>query len=120
MDKVTLEARGYGHAAFVLAVVAFHLWFALDAWRASSSLENLMLVVPLTAVALALSAFILAGILRSAADPPDEDGITWVEPELVAEIGFTEWTDAGRLRHPRYLGLRRDKDPRDVVREDPS
>jgi len=54
------------------------------------------------------------------ADPPDEDGITWVEPELVAEIGFTEWTDAGRLRHPRYLGLRRDKDPRDVVREDPS
>jgi len=82
MDKVTLEARGYGHAAFVLAVVAFHLWFALDAWRASSSLENLMLVVPLTAVALALSAFILAGILRSAADPPDEDVPRPVDPRI--------------------------------------
>lgn len=53
-------------------------------------------------------------------DGPRGDGVTFVEPRLVAEIGFTEWTDAGRLRHPRYLGLRRDKDPRDVVREEPS
>lgn len=41
----------------------------------------------------------------------------WVRPDLVAEIGFTEWTDAGRLRHPRFLGLRRDKPARDVARE---
>jgi bifunctional non-homologous end joining protein LigD len=41
----------------------------------------------------------------------------WVEPELVAQIGFAEWTGDGRLRHPRYLGLRRDKPPRKVVRE---
>ncbi|MBK0401329.1 non-homologous end-joining DNA ligase [Limibaculum sp. M0105] len=53
-------------------------------------------------------------------DPPPEDGITWVSPELVAEIGFTEWTDAGKLRHPRYLGLRRDKAAEDVVREEAS
>jgi DNA ligase D-like protein (predicted ligase) len=52
------------------------------------------------------------------ADPPPDDAITWVEPELVAEIGFTEWTEDGKLRHPRYLGLRRDKAPKDVVRED--
>ncbi len=59
-------------------------------------------------------------------DPPFADagsikerGVTWVEPELVAQIGFTEWTGAGRLRHPRYLGLREDKAARDVVREAP-
>jgi bifunctional non-homologous end joining protein LigD len=50
---------------------------------------------------------------------PRERGIHWVRPELVAEIGFTEWTRDGRLRHPRYLGLRRDKEPREVVRETP-
>ncbi len=50
-------------------------------------------------------------------DPPDSDDIHWVTPKLVAEVGFTEWTDAGRLRHPRFLGLRGDKDPEDVVRE---
>ena len=38
-----------------------------------------------------------------------ERHVTWVEPELVAQIGFTEWTRDGRLRHPRFLGLRDDK-----------
>jgi ATP-dependent DNA ligase len=41
----------------------------------------------------------------------------WVRPELVAQVGFGDWSDAGRLRHPRYLGLRVDKDSADVVRE---
>ena len=50
---------------------------------------------------------------------PDADEITWVTPEFVGEFGFTEWTSAGKLRHPRFLGLRRDKDPRKVVRESP-
>ncbi len=45
------------------------------------------------------------------------DGVHWVTPNLVGQFGFTEWTDAGRLRHPRFLGLRRDKDPEEVVRE---
>ena len=40
-----------------------------------------------------------------------------MKPELVAELGFTEWTRAGRLRHPRFLGLRDDKAATDVVRE---
>jgi DNA ligase D-like protein (predicted ligase) len=48
---------------------------------------------------------------------PGVRGATWIEPELVAQIGFTEWTADGRLRHPRFLGLREDKAPRDVVRE---
>ena len=44
-------------------------------------------------------------------------GVHWSEPELVAEIAFTEWTTAGQLRHPRFLGLRTDKRAEDVVRE---
>ncbi len=47
-------------------------------------------------------------------------GVRWVTPDLVAQVGFTEWTGDGRLRHPRYLGLRDDKDPAEVVRERPS
>jgi bifunctional non-homologous end joining protein LigD len=57
-------------------------------------------------------------------DPPFSDaaairerGVTWVRPELVAQIGFMEWTSAGRLRHPRFLGLRDDKPAEQVVRE---
>jgi DNA ligase D-like protein (predicted ligase) len=47
-------------------------------------------------------------------------GVHWVEPELVAEIGFTEWTPYGQLRHPRFLGLREDKPAAEVVRERPT
>jgi bifunctional non-homologous end joining protein LigD len=50
---------------------------------------------------------------------PIPRGTHWVRPELVAQIAFTEWTRDGRLRHPRYLGLRDDKPARDVVREKP-
>jgi DNA ligase D-like protein (predicted ligase) len=45
---------------------------------------------------------------------------TWVEPELVAQVAFMEWTADGRLRHPSFLGLRFDKPARDVVREEPT
>jgi bifunctional non-homologous end joining protein LigD len=44
----------------------------------------------------------------------------WALPELVAEIGFAEWTRDGRLRQPRYQGLRDDKQAREVIRERPS
>jgi bifunctional non-homologous end joining protein LigD len=66
----------------------------------------------------------LRGLERD--DPPFHDvhpiprGTHWVEPELVGQIAFTEWTRDGRLRHPRYLGLRTDKPARDVVRERPT
>jgi bifunctional non-homologous end joining protein LigD len=44
-------------------------------------------------------------------------GVHWAEPELVAQVGFGEWTPDGKLRHPRYLGLRDDKAATEVVRE---
>ena len=66
----------------------------------------------------------LAGLMRplARADAPFYDAprfrdVTWVEPRLVAQVGFAEWTRDGRLRHPRFLGLREDKPARDVVRE---
>lgn len=46
-----------------------------------------------------------------------EKGARWVEPRLVAEIAFSNWTVDGRLRHPSFLGLRPDKVPADVGRE---
>src|SRR5687767_1147200 len=41
----------------------------------------------------------------------------WLKPQLVAQIEFTEWTPDGHLRHSKFVGLRDDKDPREVVRE---
>ena len=41
----------------------------------------------------------------------------WLEPKLVCEISYTEWTRDGRLRHPSFKGLREDKRARDVHRE---
>lgn len=46
-------------------------------------------------------------------------GRHWVAPSLVCEVAYAEWTADGRLRHPAFLGLRRDKRARDVVRERP-
>jgi DNA ligase D-like protein (predicted ligase) len=51
-------------------------------------------------------------------DPVREKGARWARPDLVAAVGFSEWTTDGRLRHPRFEGLLDDKDPQDVVRED--
>ena len=48
-----------------------------------------------------------------------ERGVHWVRPELVAEVVFSEWTADGKLRHPRFEGLRRDKPAREVRRERP-
>ena len=50
---------------------------------------------------------------------PIPKGTHWIEPELVGQFAFSEWTRDGRLRHPRYLGLRDDKRPEEVVRERP-
>jgi ATP-dependent DNA ligase len=42
----------------------------------------------------------------------------WLEPELVAQIEFTEWTPDNHLRHSKFVGLREDKEAREVVREE--
>lgn len=47
----------------------------------------------------------------------DEDNVYWVKPEKVCEVGFTEWTDDGKLRHPRFIGMRYDKEPENVIKE---
>jgi DNA ligase D-like protein (predicted ligase) len=66
---------------------------------------------------------LLAPLVRETPPFEPEKGIpraaTWVEPELVAQIAFMEWTPDGRLRHPSFLGMRFDKPARDVVREEP-
>jgi bifunctional non-homologous end joining protein LigD len=57
------------------------------------------------------------------ADPPtgaEGRRAHWVKPELVAEVRFTEWTRDNTLRHPAFIGLRKDKAAKDVVREKPA
>ncbi|MFW6218913.1 MAG: non-homologous end-joining DNA ligase [Bacteroidota bacterium] len=49
---------------------------------------------------------------------PKSKNIHFIKPKLVCEIGFTEWTNDEKLRHPRYLGLREDKKPEKVIKED--
>ncbi len=51
---------------------------------------------------------------------PSELWCRWLKPELVALVEFTEWTPGNHLRHSRFVGLREDKDPREVVRERPA
>ena len=54
---------------------------------------------------------------------PSDPGLrraVWAEPKLVGEVVFTEWTDEGIIRHPSFQGLREDKKPTEVVREEPS
>ncbi|HEX7082581.1 MAG TPA: DNA ligase D [Gaiellaceae bacterium] len=46
--------------------------------------------------------------------------VQWVEPRLVAEISFGEWTHDGRVRHPVYQGIREDKEAGEVAREEPA
>lgn len=69
----------------------------------------------------------IAGALAELAVPespfergsPPRVGAHWVEPAIVAQVGFSDWTSDGLLRQPRFRGLRTDKMPRDVVREIP-
>lgn len=77
-----------------------------------------------TAASLALLQKQLKPLVRK--DPPSITGVpgpiardaTWVEPNLVGEVEFTEFTPDGKIRHPSWKGLRPDKSPSDVVRED--
>jgi len=44
----------------------------------------------------------------------------WTEPKMVAEVAFTEWTSDGSVRHPSFQGVRADKSPKEIVREEPT
>jgi bifunctional non-homologous end joining protein LigD len=48
-------------------------------------------------------------------DPPREKGIVFLAPRLIAQVSFQEWTADRKLRQPVFLGLRDDKDPREVI-----
>jgi bifunctional non-homologous end joining protein LigD len=48
-------------------------------------------------------------------DPPREKGAVWIEPRLVAQVAFHEWTADRKLRQPVFLGLRDDKRPEECV-----
>ena len=51
---------------------------------------------------------------------PDLRKAVWAEPKLIGEVAFTEWTNEGVIRHPSFQGLREDKTPSEVIRENPS
>lgn len=51
--------------------------------------------------------------------PKTNAPVTWVKPKLVCEVSFAEWTGEGHMRQPIFLGMRIDKDPKDVKREKP-
>ena len=50
--------------------------------------------------------------------PGPANEVQWVSPKLVGQVGFSEWTSAGLLRHPRFIGLRDDKAAKEVRREE--
>ena len=50
-------------------------------------------------------------------EPDTNEPAHWVTPRVVVEVKFSEWTSDGRLRHPVFLGVRDDRDPRSVIRE---
>lgn len=57
------------------------------------------------------------------AEIPRDPGLrraVWAEPKLVGEVAFAEWTNENIIRHPSFQGLREDKNPKDVIREDPA
>jgi bifunctional non-homologous end joining protein LigD len=58
-----------------------------------------------------------SSLFKNSLSSGERRGVTWVKPELVGEVKFTEWTSDGRLRHPSFMGLREDKPPQQVVRE---
>jgi ATP-dependent DNA ligase len=51
---------------------------------------------------------------------PKTNQVHFVTPKLVCEIAFTEWTQRNRLRHPRFKGLRRDKRPEEIQKQEES
>ena len=52
-----------------------------------------------------------------AAVPRQKTAVHWVEPTMVVQVTFGEWSPSGHLRHPSYQGRRDDIDPRTVIRE---
>ena len=61
---IVLSKLRNGHSAFIIFVIAFHIWFLLDVQSASNKFENLMLIIPLVTASLIIGLGILVGIVR--------------------------------------------------------
>ena len=108
----TSARGGGGLGALLLAVNGPHgLRYAGKVGTGFSEAQRSALVERLAPLRIAAPAILDAPRLR---------GVSWVRPEQVCEVRFTEWTADGRLRQPSFLGLREDKPAREVVRERPA
>jgi bifunctional non-homologous end joining protein LigD len=105
--------HGIGALAIGFYDAEGNLHYAGQVGTGFSDTERLALRAQLEAVPSELPA-----TLRVAGDAPDQQ-ISWVAPNLVAEVSFTGWSGDGKVRHPVYLGLRKDKAPFEVVMEIP-
>lgn len=105
------EGKRVGLGALLVGYYdAGHLVFAGKVGTGLDSRTLLSLRERLDAIARPTSPFTIA------ADLP-RLRVHWVEPQIVVQVGFMEWTSNSKLRHPRLIGIRDDKSPRDVVRE---
>lgn len=105
------EGKRVGLGALLVGYYeADHLVFAGKVGTGLDSQTLLSLRERLDAIARPTSPFTIA------ADLP-RLRVHWVEPQVVVQVGFMEWTPNSKLRHPRLIGIRDDKSPRDVVRE---
>ena len=105
------EGKRVGLGALLVGYYeADHLVFAGKVGTGLDSQMLLSLRERLDAIARPTSPFTIA------ADLP-RLRVHWVEPQIVVQVGFMEWTPNSKLRHPRIIGIRDDKSPRDVVRE---
>jgi len=111
----TLSDKGIPFSSLVLGV--YEKGQLIYAGRAGTGFSNQM------RVDLKKTIDKLARKTRPFAVIPSDPGLrraVWAEPTLVGEVAFTEWTDEGIIRHPSFQGLREDKKPTDVVREEPA
>lgn len=111
----TLSDKGIPFSSLILGV--YEKGKLIYAGRAGTGFSNQM------RVDLKKTIDKLARKTRPIAVIPSDPGLrraVWAEPSLVGEVAFTEWTDEGIIRHPSFQGLREDKKPTDVVREEPS
>jgi bifunctional non-homologous end joining protein LigD len=105
------EGKRVGLGALLVGYYeADHLVFAGKVGTGLDSRMLLSLRERLDAIARPTSPFTIA------ADLP-RLRVHWVEPQIVVQVGFMEWTPNSKLRHPRLVGIRDDRSPRDVVRE---
>jgi bifunctional non-homologous end joining protein LigD len=111
----TLSDKGIPFSSLILGV--YEKGKLIYAGRAGTGFSNQM------RVDLKKTIDKLARKTRPIAVIPSDPGLrraVWAEPTLVGEVAFTEWTDENIIRHPSFQGLREDKKPTDVVREEPS